>query len=329
MNFENVSKEDFENLMNVVQSDNTEPDEVFIQKMMELKAQVRASTPPPAQVREDVTSKPTNIAPTIVEPPKRMNTPIKSNNPLDQLMQDNSNYYFIDKLPTQYVLYPEGTKLYGRPLTVLEVKKVSTINEYNSNYIINDILRKTIKGIDINDLYIADKIYLMFWLRANTYRDSRYVVDYKCEKCDFDGQVHVGVDSINIENLSEDFYPSKEYTTPDDHKFTFDFMKIGDELKIERFKDHSAKLIGGVDDDILNLSIMIKKVDGRDATTLEKYNWLVNMEPGIFSYILSTVGQYNVGIKPYINIECTGCGGETLMGISFRPEFFLPKYKFD
>ena len=74
---------------------------------------------------------------------------------------------------------------------------------------------------------------------------------------------------------------------------------------------------------------MIKQIDGEEKSIMEKYNWLVNTDPGMFSYIVSVLGEFNVGIKPYINIECSGCGGETLMGISFRPEFFLPKYKFE
>ena len=39
---------------------------------------------------------------------------------------DNSNYWDITGLPTGGLLYPAGTKIMGRPLKVLEVKKLTS-----------------------------------------------------------------------------------------------------------------------------------------------------------------------------------------------------------
>ena len=94
------------------------------------------------------------------------------------------NYHEITDLPSKYRLYPKGTKIFARPLKVLEVKALASINEDNANYIINDTLSKTIQGITIDDLVVADKLYLVFWLRANTYRESGYVVDFYCRHCE-------------------------------------------------------------------------------------------------------------------------------------------------
>ena len=59
------------------------------------------------------------------------------------------NYYEILGLPSKMKFYPEGTKLYGRPLKVLEIKQLAAINEDNADSVINSILRRTIKGIKL------------------------------------------------------------------------------------------------------------------------------------------------------------------------------------
>ena len=83
-----------------------------------------------------------------------------------------ANYYRILDLPSKFKFYPSNVQISARPLKVIEIKKLSALNDTNFNFIINDILSKAISGININKLFIADKIYLLFWLRANTYRDS-------------------------------------------------------------------------------------------------------------------------------------------------------------
>jgi hypothetical protein len=78
--------------------------------------------------------------------------------------QSNSpNYWAINGLPSNYLLYPKGTQILGRPLKVLEVKKLSSINEENADFIINDILKRTIKGINIDNLLVADKLFIILW----------------------------------------------------------------------------------------------------------------------------------------------------------------------
>ena len=90
---------------------------------------------------------------------------------VEQKLEDN--FFPIDDLPSRYKLYPEGTKIFGRTLKVSEVKKLTTMNENNFNVILKDILTATLRGIDIEDICVADKVYIIFWLRANTFKNSR------------------------------------------------------------------------------------------------------------------------------------------------------------
>lgn len=242
------------------------------------------------------------------------------------LPESNSNYWYIDGIPSRYKLYPEGTKIYGRPLKVLEIKKLSSINEINADHIINEILSKTIKGIRIGNLYIADKLFIVFWLRANTYRDSNYVVKYTCQKCLTETSYHFGIDNLEVQYLSDDYDPNRELLLRSGDKIKINFLTIDDSILIERFKEMNNKKFGEIDSELINIAGMIREINGNDnINLLEKYNFILNMDPGDFSYISQYIDSVGMGIKPYLKVLCK-CGGVSNLGISFHSSFLFPEY---
>lgn len=242
---------------------------------------------------------------------------------------DNSNYYNIEGLPSDYRLYPTGTKILGRPLKVIEVKKLTSLMEGNADFIVNDILRRTLRGIRVEDILVADKLFLILWLRANTYRESGYVVDFTCTKCEQESQYHFELDNLEVQKLSPEYDPNKTITLMSGAKVNLRFLTIGDELKINRFKEMNAKAIGEIDPELLNIANMLTNVSRPEMSMMEKYYWVTNMNPGDFSYIASYIEKFGMGIKPYVNVKCSNCGGTGPVGISFRGDFFLPSYKFE
>ena len=262
---------------------------------------------------------------------EKVDTPKQMNNNFNQPIQNitNANYWKIEGLPSGGKFYPEGTEILGRPMKVLEVKKISSMGEENGDFVINDIIRRTITGIDVSELYTADKLYIVFWLRANTYRDSGYVVPFICPKCEKKSEYHFEVDNLEVQTLSEDFSPSKELKMSDGSKVTFDYLKIKDELFIDRFKELNYQTVGEIDDELLSMAQMIKTINGKDKTLLEKYHWILGVDPGDYSYLKSYMTKKGMGIKPFVNIECQECGGTASIAVSFREDFIVPEFKFE
>ena len=107
----------------------------------------------------------------------------KENPGVEPAQEAPMGFFPIVDLPSRYKLYPKGTKIFGRPLRVLEVKQLSQMGEDNSGTVINSVLKSATVGFNVNELLVSDKVYILFWLRANTYRDSGYRVDFECLKC--------------------------------------------------------------------------------------------------------------------------------------------------
>lgn len=243
--------------------------------------------------------------------------------------ESDVNYFYIEGIPTNYRLYPEGTRIIGRPLKVLEIKKLATINEGNADYIINDILKRTIKGIDIENIYEQDKLFIIFWLRSMSYRDSGFVVDFKCPKCQKDSSYHFEIANLEVKTLSDSYDVNKILTLPSGNKISLKFLTVADEMKLDRFKEINDKTIGQMDDGLLRLAAMVQTIDGQEKSISEKYMFIIDMSPSDFSYINAYIEKFGMGIQPYMNIDCVGCGGRSQQGITFQPDFFVPTYKFE
>ena len=268
---------------------------------------------------------------TMSEPPQdrgyvEKELPIVNNNFVGGL--DSSNYWKIEGLPSKGKFYPEGTLIVGRPLKVIEVKKITSINDTNADFILNDILSRCIKGIDVNKIFIADKLFFLFWLRANSFRDSSYVVSFKCCKCEKESDYHFEIDSLETQVISDEYDVNKEFTVGKD-KITYEYLKVEDELYIYKFKEINSKIVADVDDELLAMAHMIKKINGKSLGLMEKYFWMTNIAPGEFSYLKTIMNKFGMGVKPFVNVTCKFCGGITPVGISFREDFFLPEYKID
>lgn len=240
-----------------------------------------------------------------------------------------ANYYRITDLPSKFKFYSSNVQINARPLKVIEVKKLSALNDTNFNFIINDILSKAISGININKLFIADKIYLIFWLRANTYRDSGYTVNFTCPKCEKDSEFHFEIQNLETQYINDLYNPDKEITLFSGNKVKINFLRIEDESKISRFEEIQGQLLKDIDKELLSMACMLTEINGEKKNLLDSYYWMTTIDPEDFTYLNSYIEKYGMGVKPYMNVTCKKCGGVSPVGISFRSEFFLPTYNFE
>ena len=89
----------------------------------------------------------------------------------------------VDTLPSKYKCYPKGTRIYARPLKVLELKQLATMSEETADEVINSVLSRSTIGLDVGDRVVADKIFLVMWQRAHTYKGVEFSISYVCPDC--------------------------------------------------------------------------------------------------------------------------------------------------
>lgn len=244
-----------------------------------------------------------------------------------QVATPKENRFFIEELPSQYKLYPEGTKLYGRPLTVREVKKLSSMNEHNFNIILKEVLSGAISGYPIDDILSGDKLYLIFWLRANTYKNARFLTPYVCDHCRKQDEYKFDVGSFDI-NFLEDVNELELKLLNKNAAIVFKFNTIKDEDRVEKFMSSGNLSVAKYDDEIVSMAAMIKTINGKDAKLKDACDYIMTLDAEDYAYLRSYVLTIDFGINTTIETKCKHCGGENSVQITFRPEFFTPSYTF-
>lgn len=234
-------------------------------------------------------------------------------------------YYLVEGLPSKGRLYPEGTKIYSRPLKILEVKQLATINESNYNQIINAVLTKTVIGISINDLISADKLFIIYWQRANTYKDDGFSVDFMCQKCETKSKYDFTVSNLVLQDIKDDYDPNAPLALPDSKdELVIHQMRVMDERLVENFA--SSNRGEEYDSDLLSLAALISTINGKEMTLKDKYNYLVNLSIKDNLYLAKSYSKNEISLDPTLKVTCKNCGGMVETPLTFRPDFFLPEY---
>lgn len=257
-------------------------------------------------------------------------TAVKTAPKVSSVNQDALMGFFpINDLPSKYKLYPDGTLIHGRPLRVLEVKQLSMMTEDNSFSIINNVIRSCVRGINVDDILIADKMYILFWLRANTYKDPGYTVNFTCSKCKQPSQYYFNLDVLNIDYIKDEnieMLPIVLHNSGD--TILLKYTTIADSIEVENVKSKTlSNPLLEFDEDILLLASRIVSINEKVMTLEQKYKYITNLTPADYAILETESANTEIGISTVINVKCDKCKETSPAGLSFRSEFFIPKYK--
>src|SRR5574344_734335 len=96
------------------------------------------------------------------------------------------NYIEIPRtnFPTLCSDYPNDSKIEVRMFTVADIKLISRVNEYNLEYIIDELMQRCCKftNMSYKDLYIADRDYILMFLKSGSFITANGF-DIKLDKC--------------------------------------------------------------------------------------------------------------------------------------------------
>ncbi len=253
----------------------------------------------------------------------------------------DANYYEVKGIPTRYKLYPEGTVIKARPLKVFEVKKLSSMTPDNADSIANEIINSCTTGVDVNNMYISDKIYVLLWIRANSYRDNRYVVEDTCSKCGAQVDFHFTVEDISVDPLTDETIDKiqKPVKLTNGDVVKFKYLTVADEVGIanffDRYEDVLRKSLGYgdydedfKDNDIVNMSFMVESINNKRYEAIDIFKYIADLDVGNLSTLDTYAKGLAVGVRPVTSVTCDKCKGVTpRVGLMFQPDFFLPTDK--
>ena len=235
--------------------------------------------------------------------------------------QKNMTALNKDLLPSKGKFYKND--LYVKKMSTIDIKNLSTLNLETLDGIINSIIAHNVQGINVNDILVGDKYWLLFYLRNLTYNDYPFYVKYHCTVCDKMGTIKTTMDDFIVNYIKDDFNP--RYTMDNGDEIEIGFPTIGNEVSMKQILNEPEKYsIGDIDDKMLNVACYIKTINGSKVSLMKSYDYICNLDAVSFTNYCNYMADIDFGVKPYYELECE-CKNKIIVPISISPDYFMPK----
>lgn len=230
----------------------------------------------------------------------------------------------IDKnlLPSRGRYYKSD--LFCRKLTAIETKDLSKLKTSTVNSVFNQVLSGAISGIEVEDIMLNDRLWLIYFLRSITYDDIPFKVFGTCPICGDSGWYEYKLRDLDVTYANEDLERELELTNGD--RVTLSFPTIGDELEIARTKA-DPNLMENIDVDVMTVASHIRSINGEPVSIYEAYVYFSRGKGSAkdYSRLLTHLRKYAFGASPKGAFKCRKCKQSLLVDIPLGSDFFLPE----
>ena len=214
------------------------------------------------------------------------------------------NKYFMDynyieiprtNFPTLCSDYPNDSKIEVRMFTVADIKLISRVNEFNLEYIIDELMQRCCKftNMTYKDLYIADRDYILMFLKSGSFITANGF-DIKLDKC-----VHCNKPitiSLAIKDLELDVCTeTSKIIDINGIEVKCQLLKVGQ--KLVKFKDIELEKI-------INYTNIAEIFGGVNEAISTILSW------NAYDYVklANAVNEMKCGLKEELETVCPICG---------------------
>jgi hypothetical protein len=258
---------------------------------------------------------------------------------LMQIRQSTTNFEEIT-LPSLGKFYdgsigPLDGKLHVRPMTGHEEEILATQRFVKKGQAVNMIFSRCLKEkFDSNKLLVADRTYLLLYLRGISYTPN-YDVSLKCPECDHQFEETIDLDSLYLNFCPNNFGPTslKDQLPTSGLIFSYRLPTGEDERKVQDYRDHKAKISKQfntserTDDSLLyRTAIMLNDISGI-ANTDEILEVIRNLQMNDVVYLRNLINSPPFGVDTNIAIHCPNCPAEFDVDLPIESNFFFPRAK--
>lgn len=208
---------------------------------------------------------------------------------------DRYNYWQIntEELPSRGFMYPDNAKIKIRSMTVLEVKFLATLSPATASTVCNELLEKCtiLENFDYDDLLLPDRMYLIFWIRLNSFTaKTGYTITIpKCSGCGQQIEENIPLETITFKYLDKPFNPV--VSLPD--------SGISLNISIPRYRDAWISPQDEIEDTAMYIDVPMSFED--------KVEFVTNMSAYDYAVIRSAITENYCGINEEYFVKCGNC----------------------
>ncbi len=218
------------------------------------------------------------------------------------------NYIEVDKefFPTRCKNYSPNAKIEVRMLTVGDAKLLAMIDENNSSQILYTILQRCTRltNLKLDDLYLADRDYLLFYLRSCSFLKTDEAFKFKikaCESCKQPATFDINLSDLQLDTLDEFERQFK----------VFDNIII---IRPPKIRDVQYKLKDAELSRLLTYTNLVEVFGSVQAAITN----VLQLDAKSYVLLNNYVSAMKCGIREELQVTCPNCGHELLLKWNFN-----------
>ena len=207
-----------------------------------------------------------------------------------------------------YHLKDPSLPLTVRPMTFEDEKVIAATRERDK--LINILIDRCVSNIDINELLIFDKLYLLLKIREVSFGKD-YTVEDICGNCGFHNEITFDISDFKLNEVPDDLTDPRELTLPTLQKTVkVRFPRVIDEQHLQKtteLMDQIWRFVEEIDGNTNKTVIhkVIQKLPSKDVHVLVK---------NIFGT--------DYGINTKATYSCDNCVNVNIADLSVTQDFF-------
>ncbi len=210
--------------------------------------------------------------------------------------------------------FPSKGRFY-KNFTVATLKPVSFEDEKfiisnRSESSVNTLLERCLTGINLRNLLVLDKMYVLLKLREISY-GPEYQARVTCPACMARDEIKIDLRNLNINYVPDTLEdPKKVYLPALKKEALIKIPRVSDEVYLksaESLYDNVWRFVIAIDSitDPIIIHQAIERMNIRDIRT-----------------IISSLSSKDLGIDPRFILHCISCGEDSLIEIPIGDNFF-------
>tara|TARA_R100000234_G_scaffold119820_1_gene103893 strand:+ start:416 stop:1171 length:756 start_codon:yes stop_codon:yes gene_type:complete len=213
-------------------------------------------------------------------------------------------------LPSRGRFYKDGANVVVSPLTFEDEERI-LYSKGKGNDVINLIIDKCVKGVNIGELLQIDKLFLLMKVREVSY-GSVYKFNLACPSCAEEIRTEIDVaNDLNVNYLPDDIEDPRVIELP----------KLGVEAVVRFPRNKEESLLTDPDGLAKNIYKFVVSVGGvEDPVFVAKA--IKRMHIVDVKTIVSEINKGEFGLDPRFTFECPSCGHNTMMEVPLDASFF-------
>jgi hypothetical protein len=195
------------------------------------------------------------------------------------------------------------------PIKFEDEKHLVTSFKNNINPI-NMLLTKCVKGVDVQDLLLIDKMFLLLKIREISYGET-YPAKVTCPKCYKESHVEIDLSKLLINYIPKEVSDPREVKLPKVNKLAkVRFPRVADEVFL------------GTQEEIFNniWRFVIELNGSSDAVFIAKA--IPKLPIMDVKKLMKEIMRDDLGLNPKFILNCGGCGKNSELEVPINENFF-------